>query len=650
MDVGLGRIGTSLGLLLSFGCGPTVPSIPGTQVRMDLQARTGLFDAPFPSDHLRQDDQVVLPPLPDMQAEGLDSLLSAFTDIDLPGVSNPWVEQLDQALTETSGFALTGGVFFAFDGPVASWDRARDAVGLVDVTPGSPTFLQAAAIDVHVRRLPSRYAPGNLMVLLPVQGAPLRPGTTYAAFVTRSHGDGGSSLLGVPSALRAVVEGVRTADWDAQAFERYRAAVDALEEVLDPDDLAALAVFTTQDPTAELHRALAWAGAEVPARWTLDWTLIETHPEFCVFQGGIEMPILQEGLPPYFAPGSGGWVYDDGGRPVLQGRAPSRVFLTVPRTAAERLPLAVFIRTGGGGDRPLIDRGVRAEPGGPAIEPATGIALDLAREGWAGITWDGPLGGLRNPAGLDEQFLVMNFTNLRALRDNVRQSALEGALLAQALEDLEVDVDGCPGASADGFDLERLTLIGHSMGATIAPLVAAIEPRYQALILSGAGASWLMNLIHKERPLPVRRVASATLGYLLESRLTESDPALSLVQWAGESADPQVYARQVRAQVLMVQGIRDRYIPPPIANALSFALELDLVGPALEPSFEAEGARFGLTRRSPPMSGNRSGRTAALVQYAEDGVEGGHEVFFQRSEPKEGMRRFLRTLPQPVVR
>ena len=36
---------------------------------------------------------------------------------------------------------------------------------------------------------------------------------------------------------------------------------------------------------------------------------------------------------------------------------------------------------------------------------------DFAREGVAGISWDGPHGGPRNVSGGDEQFLVYNFGN-----------------------------------------------------------------------------------------------------------------------------------------------------------------------------------------------------------------------------------------------
>src|SRR5690606_37485035 len=116
-------------------------------------------------------------------------------------------------------------------------------------------------------------------------------------------------------------------------------------------------------------------------------------------------------------------------------------------------PLLVFSRTGGGGDRPLVDRGVR-DADGNVIVPGSGPALELSRAGFAGASVDGPHGGLRNVTNGDEQLLVFNFQNPLALRDNVRQSALELALLPEVLDGVSIDVSDCPGAEAPN-DLAR---------------------------------------------------------------------------------------------------------------------------------------------------------------------------------------------------
>jgi pimeloyl-ACP methyl ester carboxylesterase len=295
----------------------------------------------------------------------------------------------------------------------------------------------------------------------------------------------------------------------------------------------------------------------------------------------------------------------------------------------------------------------------------SGPALHFTRAGYAGVTVDGPHGGIRNVTGGDEQFLMFNIGNPQAMRDNVRQSALELALMADVIAALDIDTSACPGADPSAqLDATQLALMGHSMGATIAPLTLAIEPRFRAAILSGAGGSWIENVVHKLSPLPVRPLAEVLLFYSkYERKLHEHDPVLTLLQWAGEPADPPPYARLVSERsdpphVLMLQGIVDTYILPPIANATSLSFGLDLAGTALDagdPELAAftpledvlafgAGAKVAL-----PASGDAI--TAVVVQHAEDAIEDGHEVMYQTEAPKHQYRCFLDTLKSgaPIV-
>jgi hypothetical protein len=268
---------------------------------------------------------------------------------------------------------------------------------------------------------------------------------------------------------------------------------------------------------------------------------------------------------------------------------------------------------------------------------------------------------------------MFNVTNPEALRDNVRQSALELGLAARLLDDIAFDVTGCPGAGIDGqacFDPFVAALMGHSMGATISPLTMAVEPRFRALLLSGAGGSWIENVLHKQKPLSVRGFMEIFLGVSPSWKLHDHDPALSLFQWAGEPADPPVYGSSILDReaspphVLMMQGMVDHYILPSIANATSLSLGLDLGGEALDES-TAEVASFAPLRSLLPLVGrggvglpagaNRPARggtvTAVVTQHREDGVEDGHEVVFQTPTPRRQYRCFLQSLAAgaPVV-
>ena len=212
------------------------------------------------------------------------------------------------------------------------------------------------------------------------------------------------------------------------------------------------------------------------------------------------------------------------------------------------------------------------------------------------------------------------------------------------------------------------------MGASIVPLAVAVEPRLRGLVLSGAGSGFIDNIIHKKKPFETKGFAELLLKYTSEGRsLTELDPVLSVLQWAAEPADVQVYGRSILSEpapgavhhVLMVQGIVDNYILPPIANATSLSFGLDLAGPGLDAGSEAL-AGFdplesvidfsGRGAVDLPAQGNfkhedGAASTAVVVQRAEDGVQDGHEVIYQLPEPKLQYRCFLQGLAngQPKV-
>lgn len=563
--------------------------------------RTVFWSAPFPSDDLR----------------GADGSIDVheFPNPDALDLVRHGVEMI---ATNADGFATSGGIFFPLTGPLTGplTDGGRALAEHVVVMP-----LEGGArhpIEARFYADARPYGPMNLLAVLPVQGIPLKASTTYVAAVLKSAG------LATP--------GDR---FDASALKNTG---------LDEDEVAGLTVFTTGDPTRELKNAAESIDLQALPSFEGDFVWRETHDDFCVYSSTIAVPIVFTGA----------------------ASAPSeraRVFVTLPRSAmpAGGYPLLVFSRTGGGGDRPLIDRGRRASNGGEAIAPGTGPAMELARIGFAGLSIDGPHGGpFRNPNNQDEQFLVFNFLEPPALRDNVLQSAFELILAARLLDAIHIQPDEahCPGVQVSErtrFDLEKVALMGHSMGATIAPLTAAFEPRYRAMVLSGAGGSWIENLVHKEKPIAVRPLAEQLLGYPARGRTLDSfDPVLTIVQWAIEPADPQVYAAVVAARadrhILMLQGIVDHYIMPPIANALSLALGLDLAGPSLDRE-TAETARFASLESLLPLIGrgnvgfpveaNQDRSTRLVVQNAEDGIEDGHEVVFQTDAPKALYRCFL---------
>lgn len=649
----------ALGGLLACACSSPEDADHGaaTRVVADYTLADGYFSSPFP-DAARLD------------ADGRPAV-AGFPN----PTESPFLDKLRLLLERDSrGFSTTAGVFFQLDGDLdlsiesgfASSTASDARVFLVDVDPESPDHGRRSPVRVRFSPEASPFGAPRLLSLIPLQGVPLRPLTRYAAVVTRDVLDARGSRLGVPASLQRILRGQSVPGMSSAAFEEHSSAIAELASLgVAPSTLAGLAVFTTDDPTRDL-RSVRDAVLAMPLPKPLaGFAAKEVFDDFCVFEGSIEMPVFQAGEPPHAEQG-GEWAWAPDGSPALARKEVARIVVTLPRRSmpAAGFPVVLFSRTGGGGDRPLVDRGTQGETGGPAITPGTGPALTFARAGFAGVSVDGPHGGLRNVTGGDEQFLMFNVQNPSALRDNVRQSALELVLQAHVLSTLKVDAGSCPdlatGAGPARFDTTHLTLMGHSMGATIAPLSMAVEPKFRAAILSGAGGSFIENVLYKQKPLAVKGFAELLLGVAGTHSLSESDPVLSLFQWAAEPADPPAYARAIvhepagtPAHVLMIQGIVDHYIMPSIANAASLSLGLDLAGDALDavtPELDdtphlADLLTFaGRAQISLPAAGNAGGATAVVVQAKEDGVQDGHEVVFQTEGPKHQYRCFLESL------
>jgi hypothetical protein len=603
---------------------------PSTTIRMRFDRAGSVYDAPWPSDDLRGADGRVRFTFPNPGARTIVSDAIAIIN------------------ERARGFSLVGGVFFLAEGPL---DPARfpahegstlatSPVQLVHLDSGTRT-----PVEVSVTAEDTLYSPANVLSVLPLTGVPLLPRATYAAVVLRDLGDAAGRRLGQSPEMQAIAAGQRPRGLGDDAWRTYQRALDAL--ALDLDDVAAVTVFTTDDPAAELARFREHALARPRPAPKRPFEAREVFDDTCVFHSTIDLPVYQTGTPPYATSG-GGWPAD----PVVDHEEEAKLVVTVPRRPAPsgRVPVAVMVRTGGGGDRPLVDRG-RQDASGAALEPGEGPGRYFARAGFAGASIDGPLGGLRDRGG-DEQFTIFNVFNGRALRDNVRQSALELIVFASILDGLTVDASSCPGGpGVVALDTSILPIFGHSTGAWITPLVLAHEPRYDAAILSGAGAGWIGNVLYKERPLVVGPVVAAFLGL---GPLAPGDPVLTLMQWAAEPADPQVYARRIAPRhILMEQGIVDHYILPRIANAISVPLGLDLAGeprdaaaglPAVQLPLEGLLRYSGRGRIALPASGNKGGTTVVVVQHVDDGVQDAHEIVFQRDEPKREYRCFLESL------
>jgi hypothetical protein len=639
----------------------------GPPFAMDFTRQSSLFDAPFPSADLQRLDGT----------------------INLHGWGNPdHVQLIDQCLAlitrDARGFSQTGAIYLragaeidATTLPALATSITADAsVFLLAVDADSPEYLKKRPIEVAFLPDGGPLGDKNLLAILPLQGAPLHAATTYAAVVTRKvkYLDGKAPAQ-PPAMLDALKSGYAPPGMTDEVGALYAAAWTALATLMPPAEIAALAVFRTDDRAAEMLTVYGDAAQHHPVTALASApTLTDTFEKYCVFESKLDVPVYQSGTPPYTSEG-GDWQFDAKGQPIFNHMETGRIWFSVPRQPLPTagFPTVVFIGAGGGGERAFVDRGVAVSQGfTTAVVPGSGPAQEFARVGWAGVQIDGTLEGIRNTTHGNEDFLLFNVFNPAALRDNVRQSALEVRLVADALKNVQFDASACPGAGQFSVHAQHLAVMGHSMGASILPLTMSDKSPFMAAILSGAGGSYIMNVMDKLLPLAVKPIAEGLLGYDARGRsLTRHDPALTLFEWAVEASDSQIYGpriltRQPRPHVLMLQGLVDHYILPSIANAFSLAAGLDLAGPALDAQ-SAELVALGqqslatllpLFGKAPlpfPVSGNAANGqvTAVVVQNMGDSIEDGHETNFQTERPKQLYRCYLADIAAgkvPVIR
>jgi len=519
---------------------------------------------------------------------------------------------------------------------------------------GEPKNLWPVNVDVSTMTYPpsdgATAITCTILTALPVQGRPLRENTTYVAVVTTRVAKQGQFVKDL-CAGKTPAGISNTADAGQEPIaQQYRDAInqDLLQFGLSCGDVAAISLFNTSNPTQELNqvRQLAHAdymkseGACPRSRFALTR---DTAPDgqasgprcpnapFCVYRGSVQLPDYQRGTPPYlpYIDWGGGWpqppVPEAGADPpgcvdnlgsIPEPADPkswtptwrtARVIVTIPRAPPPTLadgttkgyPVVVLVRAGAGTTTdPLVDRGPIL--GADCAETACrGPAEVLQSVGFAGITIDGPLVGISGsqPIEFNEDFGIFDFLNPQALVDNIRQSAVELTLIPDILSQLTIDPTGCDGVPPGQVTLDttHIAMFSHSMGSSISPLALAAEPRYGAAILSGSGGSLIENAMYKTQPLPIT-AASVLYGYSAQAcMLRARDPQLSLLQWATEPADSQVYARRMlfdddppasawvspnARSALMIQGLVDHYILPPIADTMTLGEGLDLgVGP-----------------------------------------------------------------------
>jgi pimeloyl-ACP methyl ester carboxylesterase len=228
-----------------------------------------------------------------------------------------------------------------------------------------------------------------------------------------------------------------------------------------------------------------------------------------------------------------------------------------------------------------------------AISEFTGVAA--MKDGFGDIT--GPVTTLA---------LLRNFKNLSAVRDSIRQSALDLSALAKLLKtNPELP-------NNEKLDATKLAYLGESFGSVVGAVFAGIEPEVELFILDVPGAGIVDLEIAGSPGLygPVLLLARSL--YNFEGRFDRFHQAAALSQAIVDGADPLSYARHVKSSarhLVAIEVLGDEVMSNIGTRALAHALDLDVLTPALDLS-------QGPGSTASPAAGNKNGITRVLVEYS----------------------------------
>ncbi|MGE0551368.1 MAG: hypothetical protein AB7O24_12125 [Kofleriaceae bacterium] len=577
------------------------------------------YALPFPNDVYRRDDGTL--------------------DLQRVPANGTIVPQIRDAAGALDGFGLNQAMFARFDGtlepdslpdPAGSLHDAA-AVYLVDVDPDSADRGQRIPIVVRFRSDPGETIGDNSVVARPFPGFGLTEATTYALVITKRVHDTGGRAIGASETFATLLgQGGDATIRSARA--RYQPLLDWLDQPGgdDRDDIASAAVFTTQRFT-HVVAGIRSAVLALPAPTASNVESTANNTVYGVYVGSYIAPNFQTGEVPYSNAPSGEIRIDAGGAAIVERMEPMRFALTVPSGPVPTggFPIAICQHGTGSTYTSFI---------------TDGTAQALAEEGIATIATDQVLHGPRNPGG-NPEIAFFNIANIYAARDNSLQGAADGFSLLRLAQGLSIP----DGGRTITFDPSRVYFFGHSQGGLTGPGFVAFEPSVSGAVLSGTGGLLYLNLLHKTLPVDISSLVPSLLD---DSPVDEDNPSLALAQMWIERADGANYAPLMARRplaglaprnVLQTEGFTDRYAPNIGIEAFATALGADLIAnPDAQP---VEGLTLrGRSTLALPVTGNLTGATIALAQFAQLPDSDGHFVVFDVPAARRQAAAFLGTL------
>lgn len=625
---------------------------------MDLTADAPAYGrAPFPSD---------------AQRDGLH--LGRITGLE--GMAKQHADLIAAHLETLDGYGLRPTVEFFVEGSVdpesvpALTRSLDDALIVLDVDPD--TGEDGAAIRYEWRYNDERHVISGS----PAMGTQLREGTRYAAVLTTGvRSADGSPIFGAKEL--GLLEENPPARWQttADAYMRVK-ALPALE-----GRIAGITVFTTQrasDVLVSARNAIAnTAVAPVPTlafadpaivfdtpakldallgsatrvtsgprtgqeRWGTDNATGMAHDHIAVVATGTTTIARFVGDDTGTdGPEDETFTIGAGGVPLVRAidTIPITVILPTGTVPATGFPVVIFGHGLGGSRRDALNL---AEP--LCAQGFAVVAIDMLNHGSRLSPTDnannfgskpaftgnrGIRDGFSDESGSTAYFAFFeSFLNLSAMRDTIRQSALDFARVAMLVQTKpSLAALAAPYATTPKLDATRVAYLGESFGTIVGSDLAAIEPSIGFYVLDVAAGGIVDQAFPNSASIGDVAMPLAEQLYRTQGRLDRFHPLVGTLQSIFDGADSLTFARHVlkdrltidgnvitKRHVLIIEAMNDETVPNVSTEALARSFGLYVLKPNV-------AVPDGMLQIESPGSGNVGSQTAILVQY-EPGTHG----------------------------
>lgn len=487
---------------------------------------------------------------------------------------------LDSTLAEIErtvhGFATMPVAYFALSQPVT-----EDAlpVDLEALSPTSPIQMMDLSPDGCGERVPLEIAlsgegdairPANILQIANAVGRVLTPGRPYGVLILRTFGAEDGRSTPRPAAFDAALNDSGGGDALARSLGPLRDCLPNTDVSLD--DVAVATVFTPQDPVAELATLHDFVTSDaLTTRDVIRWRVSEGWSRrrlgLQTWVAHVEMPVFQEGETPYLEEG-GALVFDEAGTPVVQ--------------RWEEAEIAVAMRTidpPPEGPRPVLvfEDGTGWAPWNHLTDNWISEALD---QGYVVMSFMPQFHGGR--AGFDgnTEVSTFNLPNPPAARTNFTQQSAEVSWFLRMIRERIVTLDGLP-----ELDVDHVVYGGHSQGALVGALTAAVEDGFDGYVFNGLSAYLTQTVLFRKDLLDFEAVVKLLFSFMGD--LDRFHPLLQIMQLGAEVVDPHNFVARWHGwsglpdgnHVYVVNGLMDDTTTPRGMEHMTMSARMPPIAP-----------------------------------------------------------------------